>query len=89
MSAEIQSMLVLSTAHLTEETCNNHLHTTTAVSAYEKMSYGWFVYAKHSLDRNLPEDLTACVHRAKDCNAEWIMFDRDGPELEGLPIYDW
>ena len=85
---EIAKMLVLSTGHLTADTCVYRCHG--LIGAYEKGEYGWFVHVEGtaSLDE-IPEDLAACLAFAIIEGCEWIMFDRDGPTVPELPTYDW
>jgi hypothetical protein len=88
---EIERMLVLSTAHLTELTCNTLLPTWEG-PAYEKVAYGWFVYVNlEFLTNDMPEDLKQCTQYAQNpgVSCDWIMFDRDGPTVDELPTYDW
>lgn len=84
----IEPMLVLSTAHITQETCNTFLPTYSG-PAWEKGEYGWFIYVPEDLDETLPVDLAACMALARTKSAFWIMLDRDEPEVDGLPVFDW
>jgi hypothetical protein len=88
---EIERMLVLSTRHLTEHTCNTILPVWTG-PAWEKTEYGWFVYANiEDISAEPPEDLRQCIRYAQNpgVSCDWIMFDRDGPTVDELPTYDW
>lgn len=82
----VESMLVASTAHVTESTCNGFLHT--FPGAYEKGEYGWVIYADGPRD-NCPADLAACLDAAKAKGCEWLMLDRDADAIEELPIFEW
>lgn len=87
MTNEIAKMLVLSTGHLTEDACNRYLDD---VDAYRKGEYGWFVYApgfQHFDD--VPLSLLDCLGYAQDLGCDWIMFDCDGPSVDGLTYYEW
>lgn len=86
--SEIAKMLVLSTAHLAEETCNEWL-ADAPFAVYQKGEYGWFVYVISDYPEDLPEDLKACLDLAHGRDVEWIMFDCDGPFELTLPVYDW
>ncbi|WP_267381490.1 MULTISPECIES: hypothetical protein [unclassified Sphingomonas] len=87
-AAAIEPMLILSTAHLTEETCNLFL-ADYAGPAWRKGDYGWFVYVPEDADSELPPDLTACLALAREKAAFWVMFDRDEAQIEELPAYEW
>lgn len=80
---EVSKMLALSTAHITEQTCNQFL----ATVGYEKGEYGWFVYTNLSVP--IPDDLKACLEYARTIDCEWVMFDLDVDPLPQLPTYDW
>ena len=94
---EIHSILVLSTGHLTERDCNEWMHTC-PWSCFEKGEYGWFMYAcpdedgaedDKTIAADVPMAVRSAIHKARQLGCEWIMFDRDGPELEDLPHYEW
>lgn len=87
-AAAIELMLVLSTAHLTETTCNLFLPDY-AGPAWPKGDYGWFVYVPEDEDPEMPLDLGACMALAREKHAFWIMFDRDEAQIDELPAYDW
>lgn len=84
----IEAMLVLSTAHLTDATCNTYL-ATDGVFACLKQDYGWFVHVADDAPADLPTDLEACFHLARSQGCDWIMFDRDAPAIEQLPEFVW
>ena len=84
----IEAMLVLSTAHLTEHTCNMWLHDA-RVTAFAKGDYGWFVHVAGDEPDNLPADLDACLALGRIGGFAWIMFDRDADIAPGLPVHDW
>lgn len=84
----IEKMLALSTAHLTETTCNDWLpHSPFA--AYPKGDYGWFVYIPDDLPHDLPADLAECLALARGQDCDWLMFDRDADAIGILQVYDW
>lgn len=89
MTLEINQMLVLSTAHLTEHACNVYLSDERA-GVYAKGEYGWFVYAPSLLDEDeIPMSLLDCIEFATAKGIDFIMFDCDGPNVSGLDTYDW
>jgi hypothetical protein len=86
MTLEIPTMMVLSTGHLTESTCNEWLHEA-PFAVYEKDGYGWFISVPDDVDQNWPSSLLDCLELAREENCGWIMFDLDGPIIEDLPYY--
>ena len=84
----IEAMLVLSTAHITEHTCNVSLHDAQIV-AYAKGDYGWFVHVPDDEPEGLPIDLGGCLALARARACAWIMFDRDADIAPALPVHDW
>lgn len=86
---EIERLLVLSTTHITEHTCNTCLRAQNdSTPVYEKGGYGWFVYVDAWFP-DTPEDLNRTMTFAREKGCEWVMFDSDGPTIEQLPSYDW
>jgi len=86
---EIQHMLVLSTAHLTDNTCNTFLPSYEG-PVWQKSEYGYFVYVQDDdLYGDLPQDLIDCFEFARQYQCGWIMFDRDGPTVSTLSEYEW
>ena len=82
----------ISTAHLTEHTCNRYLKQNDCkVCAYE-FDYGWFVIMPTELEEMkgvIPNDLYQCLLWAKCNEVDIIKFDCDADEVEDLPEYDW
>lgn len=89
---ERQFMLVLSTAHLAPDTCNGWLHTC-PWSAFPKCDYGWFVYVPPDFVEtegpDVPLEIRSAMHVARSKGFGWVMYDRDGPEVDCLPTYEW
>lgn len=92
---EIQKMITLSTAHITEQTAKlldkepekNNM----TISVYKKSEYGWFLPIE-SIDYNtaaIPEDLKKVIAFAKDHGCSWLCLDCDGPILDYLDTYKW
>jgi hypothetical protein len=86
--SNIEPTLVLSTANITEKTCNEYLWQA-PFATYEKGEYGWWVYVPEDGPENLPADLVPCFELARQHNCCWIMFDCDAPEDSSLPLFDW
>jgi len=86
-ASPIEPMLVLSTAHLTEDTGNSFLPFWSG-PCWVKGEYGWFVYVTEDVESE-PSDLIQCFAEARRRECCWIMFERDAPEIEELPTYEW
>lgn len=84
----IEPMLVLSTAHLREQTCNGWL-TVSPFVAYAKADYGWFIPVPENVPDNVPTELRACFALARSRSCAWVMFDRDADTVLPLPVYAW
>lgn len=84
----IESMLVLSTAHLSEQTCNSWLHNA-PFAAFGKGDYGWFVHVPDDEPEDLPADLGTCLTQARSLACTWVMFDRDADIVPSPPVHDW
>lgn len=92
---ELNTMLTLSTAHLSQDTMDLLENPDTelqTISWYPKLlddeNIGWFIYPCLPVDQihaDLPEDLKAILELAKFCNATVICLDCDGPILEDMP----
>lgn len=78
-----------SNAHLSPET-RTHLdaranHGGEMIAA---TPYGWFVWVGTEPRPDHPADLELIMDRARQLGAEYILFDRDAPENDALPIFD-
>ena len=91
---EIAKMLVLSTGHIDEITASrmtDEPYTFEHVNVYGKGEYGWFVNVREEIaDREAqPKSLADCLDFAARQGCQWIMFDRDGDQVDELPTYEW
>ena len=104
MSLEINRMLVLSTAHVSQETADKlpRGHADMVDDDFGGSSdvpswgpafaraEGWLFYVGDAKTyEDAPSDLKECVAFANSCNCVWLMFDRDGNEVPQLPTYEW
>ena len=85
--AQYERALVLSTANISQETCNVFLASNEG-PVFAKGEYGYFVYA-HLEDPDMPTDLEAALQLAQNDRCDWVMFDRDGEIDDRLPTFDW
>ena len=96
-SIEIAKMLVLSTGHLRRGTAAmldgpRDEWKVFAPTYFAKGEYGWFVNVSdedHTTRAHMPGDLLSCMNLAQEQDADWIMFDRDGPRVDGIAFYEW
>ena len=94
----IVSMLMISTAHISEETAEvMEGEGFENLATYAKGQFGFFVpvpatsmlYEGSNYQAELPEDLCACLKYAAEQGCCWLMLDRDYETVSGLPTYDW
>lgn len=94
---EIHKMLVMSTAHVSEETAKlideayDRKHAWAPAFARAE---GWLFYVgdenpvvKHGLD--YPEEFAALFSFAMEQGCTWLMLDRDGDTVDNLPTFEW
>lgn len=91
---EIQKMITLSTAHITEQTAKlldkEPEENNMAISVYKKSEYGWFLPIESISYDTVPfQDLKKVIEFAKDHGCSWLCLDCDGPMLEYLDTYKW
>lgn len=96
MKLEINKELVVSTAHLTEYTCNTVIQNLIddCLLCGFKNDYGWrIVVTGLCKDRiamqSIPQSLQKLILIAESHNCKWLVLDCDGPEIEGLETFDW
>jgi hypothetical protein len=90
MELEINKELVLSTAHISEET-NNYLQLGELID-YSSDECNYRLYVNHDVKFSNFEaypDLVCLLILAKSHNCKWLVLDRDGDVVEGLPIFEW
>ena len=90
----IRKFLDLSTAHLKPDTLAmlSGRSLETLPFAGGATSYGWFAYAHDENagegDDAIPDDLFACMQHARSLGCDYLHFDCDGEEVDGLPVFD-
>lgn len=98
----IRPFLDISTAHVSletrdwlnargQETAQHSLNTTEAhpTQWVGFTPYGWFVFAPdEDGSGEIPADLFAVMTYARSRGADYIMFDRDAPTVEDLPLFE-
>lgn len=90
----IRTLLDLSTAHLSEETCRT-LNDYDGVTAYET-PYGWLMSVptrdrvqQLTPDGDWPPELLPIVELAQARGCAYVLFDRDASQTALLPTFDW
>lgn len=99
LSYPLRAFLDLSTGHLTLETrewLDERAHRSVVCSLgldrwVAPTPCGWFVYADRNVTGDhVPDDLLACMRKAREIGAEYILFDSNaspaGAACE-LPLY--
>jgi hypothetical protein len=92
---EIHRMACLSTAHLSLSS-RQKLDTDSmpGLIFFPKSQYGWFVHVPDNQEdltqrvEGLPQDIRQCLEWAVAQGMQWLMFDSDGPVVEGIALYE-
>ncbi|MEU7480483.1 hypothetical protein AB0A63_31210 [Lentzea sp. NPDC042327] len=90
---EILKLLVLSTAHLSEE-IGTRLHHHHQVGVHQTR-YGWLVWIPNLDDpddsdpQQMPEELPRIFQLGRDNGCTYVLFDRDAEVTALLPAFDW
>lgn len=96
----IRKFLDLSTAHLTPATRDliwsgwPCAPITTWLSDPPHDPASCFVHVPDDLDdpdehpENIPDDLMTCLRFARSLDCDRILFDRDGPTTDALPVHE-
>lgn len=97
MPAQIQKVLMLSTAHAEEWVINGAVkrlfkgHDTVphVVASYDHGRIFWVPEAEEEESDKVPESLRLVFKAARFMGCGLVRFDGDGPLEEGLPTYTW
>jgi hypothetical protein len=92
----VRRFLDISTAHLLPTTRHMIEEKTVIGPIYDYPDgFGWLVYvpdpqrvAEWEGPDPIPADLIACFDKARELRCDYILFDCDAMELDGLPLYD-
>lgn len=95
MPLEVRRVVVVSTAHLTEASAR--LLETLPVRQWPcaggpYSDFGWFLYAheENGVGKELiPDDIFAVMTWARKEGFDYLLVDRDGDEVKGLPVHAW
>jgi len=84
---EIHKILVLSTAHITEETSEWLIE-----EGYTNDEYGFWLYCKSDSmlkSPEVPSELKKVLIFAASKDCAYVKLDRDGDTVSGLNTFDW
>jgi hypothetical protein len=90
LPAEVHSLLVASTAHVTPQEAQ-----ALTDHNYGRDEWGWFFYVGPRGGSVLPEldplsnGLSEVVRQARVRGCFYVLLDRDADPLHGVPTYDW
>lgn len=90
----VETMLVLSTAHITRETaktlevmgCGQF-----GLVGFTKGEYGWIIHVstEQPTDESAPDELDALIDHCRSLGINWLCLDRDGDEHPEFSTFDW
>ena len=90
---EIDKMLTISTAHITENTVNYLDGDANNLVVYPKAEYGWFIYIDvdgiEEVLNMIPSDLAYVISFARKNEFTLLCIDRGGECVSELPKYSW
>lgn len=92
LSANTRRMLDISTAHVTQATCDAATAKAISWANTGPTEFGFVVYVHAERDEDTYDDLWAVIEFARAYGFDYVMFDRDAPHLPdgaGLPVHDW
>jgi hypothetical protein len=89
MSAETHQILTISTGHIREAEAD-------ALDSTDRTgtlcgNYGWLTWLPDEgpLLARQSAGLRAVIKLARELKCRYVMFDRDGPMVSGIPHYEW
>lgn len=93
MALEIDRTLVCSTSHLTQEDSQALFNESTDLVVYIMDEYGWMILArpleKEQGEQNHSDNLEKLLEFARKNDCDWIRFDCDADEIEGMDTFEW
>lgn len=82
---EISRVLILSTRHIEPES----MERLECLSTVFQCDYGALLSTSNTTPHKWPEDIDRVLTFARDKGCSYVMWDRDGEEVEELPTFDW
>lgn len=93
MSFEVDKVLVVSTAHISEATRDKiHEDVIEGIHAVPRDEYGWMIYVTDLEPEEraaAPLELVKLLDHARERDCTWLMLDCDGPTAEGFDRFNW
>lgn len=95
MPLDVENVLVLSTAHITEDVAEQLADPESALSEgyfpRPNSEYGWFIPILNAEDpmNPPPECLKRCLDLAREMGCKWLLLDRDGRRTGALKTFEW
>ncbi len=99
---EIQRVLVLSTAHLTEDTARRFDHddddddrnpAASPALVFDAIDCGYLIWINSDPTaeerESIPAELIAAMALGRKYEATYLRFDCDGPVINALPVHEW
>lgn len=83
----IETVFVISTAHLAPGTADAWLWPDRGLCAIPRGEEAWFIRVPEADPPGLPDDLVECLALARGSNCDWLAFDPDAVALSILPQY--
>jgi hypothetical protein len=85
---EIQTTLVLSTAHIAKSTAQALGNGSLDLVVNDHGEHGWNIHISREDCVGIPSELKALIGLARQFDCQWLRLDRDGV-IESLPTYEW
>ena len=93
---EIAKMLIISTAHVSQETAKlleggDYKDVSELPLMFTWGDYGWLIWAdcEPEEENGFPDDLQRCMDFSSKNGCAWLRLDCDGDQVDGLEYFDW
>lgn len=90
----VETMLVISTAHITQETAKRlDDGVVEGLILFPKGDYGWMIWVGNTHTdgeiKNAPDELDGLLKHCSALGVGWLCLDRDGVEHPDFCTFDW
>lgn len=89
----VETMLVISTGHVTGDTANalDNVTTDFGFAIFPKGDHGWMIHipAEANPEEEAPDELDALIAHCRKLGINWLCLDRDAAEHPEFTIFDW
>lgn len=94
---EIGHHLVLSTVHVSMKTADMLdgwalLEPSSRPLAVASTQYGWFIPTREAEEpdrKQIPDEVLAAMRAGREQSCDYLLFDCDAGEIEGLTTFPW